>query len=41
MDVDPDLPGSDETTNNARPPTVTFHWGDLHSFKAVVARPRG
>jgi len=19
-----------------RPPTVTFHWGDLHSFKAVI-----
>lgn len=36
MEVDPNLPGSDETTNNARPPTVTFHWGDLHSFKAVV-----
>jgi len=36
MDVDPDLPGADETTNNARPPTVTFHWGDLHSFTAVV-----
>ncbi len=37
MDVDPDLPGSDESSNNARPPTVTFHWGDLHSFVAVVS----
>jgi hypothetical protein len=37
MDVDPSLPGTDETTNNARPPTVTFHWGDLHSFAAVVS----
>lgn len=37
MDVDTNLPGTDETTNNARPPTVTFHWGDLHSFTAVVA----
>jgi len=36
MDVDPSLPGSDETSNNVRPPYVTFHWGDLHSFKAVV-----
>ncbi len=36
MEVDPKLPGSDEATNNLRPPTVTFHWGDLHSFKAVV-----
>lgn len=36
MDVDANIPGTDETTNNARPPTVTFHWGDLHSFPAVV-----
>ncbi len=37
MDVDPSVPGTDEATNNARPPYVTFHWGDLHSFKAVVS----
>jgi hypothetical protein len=37
MEVDLTLPGTDETTNNARPPYVTFHWGDLHSFKAVVS----
>ena len=36
MDVDPQLPGTDPTHNNARPPTVVFHWGDLHSFKAVA-----
>jgi hypothetical protein len=36
MEVDKNLPGTDETTNNARPPTVTFHWGDLHSFTSVV-----
>ncbi|WP_372728647.1 LysM peptidoglycan-binding domain-containing protein [Nocardioides sp.] len=36
MEIDPSLPGTDETTNNARPPTVAFHWGDLHSFTAVV-----
>lgn len=36
MDVDKSLPGTDENTNNARPPTVTFHWGDLHSFPCVV-----
>lgn len=36
MDVDPSLPGTDESSHNARPPYVTFHWGDLHSFKAVV-----
>jgi len=37
MDVDPSLPGSDESSHNLRPPYVIFHWGDLHSFKAVVA----
>ncbi|UMG91020.1 hypothetical protein [Nocardioides sp. TF02-7] len=37
MDVDPDLPGADPDRNNARPPTVVFHWGDLHSFRAVVS----
>jgi nucleoid-associated protein YgaU len=37
MDVDPQLPGSDRTTGRLRPPTVVYHWGDLHSFKAVVA----
>lgn len=36
MDVDPSLGGTDEKSNNARPPYVTFHWGDLHSFEAVV-----
>ena len=36
MDVDPSLPGTDPQTNNARPPYVIFHWGNLHSFKAVV-----
>lgn len=37
MEVDKDLPGTDEASNNTRPPTVTFHWGDLHSFPAVVS----
>jgi hypothetical protein len=36
MDVSSSLPGTSESTNNARPPWVTFHWGDFHSFKAVV-----
>lgn len=36
MDVNPSVPGSDESTGNVRPPTVVFHWGDLHSFRAVV-----
>jgi Contractile injection system tube protein/LysM domain len=37
MDVDSSLPGTDPQTNNARPPYVVFHWGNLHSFKAVVS----
>ena len=37
MDIDKDLPGTNEASSNARPPTVTFHWGDLHSFPAVVS----
>jgi len=36
MKVDPDLPGHDTTRNRGRPPWVKFHWGDLHSFKAVI-----
>jgi len=38
VSVDPKLPGSDKSRNKARPPWVTFHWGPLHSFKAVVER---
>lgn len=37
LDPDPSLPGADERSGNVRPPWVRFHWGDLHSFKAVVA----
>ncbi len=37
MEVNANLPGSSPATNNARPPWVTFNWGDFHSFKAVVA----
>ena len=37
MDVDPALPGSDPQSNNVRPPYVVFHWGSMHSFKAVVS----
>jgi hypothetical protein len=37
MEVNPQLPGSSESTSNARPPWVQFHWGDFHSFKAVVS----
>jgi LysM repeat protein len=37
MDVDPTLPGHDPKSGRGRPPWVRFHWGDYHSFKAVVA----
>ncbi len=37
MEVDTSLPGTDEKTNNGRPPWVRFHWGDFHSFKSVVS----
>ena len=36
MDVVDNLPGSDPNISEQRPPTVTFFWGELHSFRAVV-----
>jgi hypothetical protein len=36
MEIDPNLPGSDENSNNGRPPFVVFHWGQLYSFPAVI-----
>ncbi len=38
MRVDTGLAGSDSQRNRARPPWVQFHWGGLHSFKAIVER---
>lgn len=38
MKVDAGLPGADPGTNSGRPPWCTFHWGDMHSFKAVVEK---
>jgi phage protein U len=38
LNVNPALAGSDPKSNKARPPWVEFHWGKLHSFKAVVER---
>lgn len=38
MKVDARLPGHDPNRNRGRPPWVRFHWGDLHSFKAIVER---
>jgi hypothetical protein len=37
MEVNTKLPGASASTGNARPPWVEFHWGDFHSFKAVVS----
>lgn len=36
MEIDPNLPGTDENSNNGRPPFVVFHWGRLTSFPAVI-----
>jgi hypothetical protein len=36
MKVDSGLPGADSSNNSGRPPWCTFHWGDMHSFKAVL-----
>jgi hypothetical protein len=38
MKVDQDLSSSDPQRNKARPPWVVFHWGRLHSFKAIIER---
>lgn len=38
MKVDPGLSSSDSRRNRARPPWVRFHWGDFHSFKAIVEK---
>jgi hypothetical protein len=38
MKVDAGLPGADRARNSARPPWVEFHWGKLHSFRAIVER---
>jgi len=38
MRVDPGLAGADSQRNKSRPPWVRFHWGDFHSFKAIVEK---
>jgi hypothetical protein len=37
MEAEPSLAGADANTGNTRPQWVKFHWGDLHSFKAVIS----
>jgi LysM repeat protein len=36
MKIDTTLAGYDASKNNGRPPWVKFHWGDMHSFKAII-----
>jgi hypothetical protein len=36
MNIDTQLPDYDASTNNGRPQWVKFHWGDMHTFKAVI-----
>jgi Contractile injection system tube protein/LysM domain len=36
MKLDESLPEYDKDKLTGRPPWVKFHWGDMHSFKAVV-----
>jgi nucleoid-associated protein YgaU len=38
MKVDQSLPGGDKNRNAGRPPWVEFHWGALHSFRAVIEK---
>jgi nucleoid-associated protein YgaU len=38
MKSDPSLPGADQGRNSARPPWVEFHWGKLHSFRAIIEK---
>lgn len=38
MVVDDRLKSTDKGRNKGRPPWVRFHWGDFHSFRAVVER---
>lgn len=37
MSVDTELPDYDSAANNGRPQWVKFHWGDMHTFKAVIS----
>lgn len=36
MEIDTSLSSYDTATETGRPPWVQFHWGDLHTFKAIV-----
>lgn len=36
MRVNPKLPSYNKKANTGRPPWVKFHWGKIHSFKAII-----
>jgi LysM repeat protein len=36
LDLDKKVQGTNDRTNNARPPVVTFHWGKMVSFPCYV-----
>jgi hypothetical protein len=36
MEIDTDLPGSNDANSNGRPPYMIFHWGKLASFPVVI-----
>lgn len=36
--INSNLPDADRSRARARPPKVSFHWGDFHSFEAVVSK---
>ncbi len=36
MKIDKKNKGASPTPDGGRPPYVTFHWGNIHSFKAVI-----
>ena len=38
MEVDKSLPDYDAARKIGRPPWVKFHWGDLHTFTAIIER---
>jgi len=37
LDIDKKVQGTNERTNNARPPIVKFHWGKIVSFPCYVS----
>ena len=38
MEITENIPGTSKQAGNERPPTVTFRWGQLFSFPAVIEK---